>query len=373
MLRQSLEDEGLIAKKKKARRPSDDFDEGDGDGSGDSGNVEGDDDEAGGDDGEDDEGDEDEEVITTSSKQRHWIRVGDHHVYHPCPTISIAKRPTKTRVSAEYITNLHGAEDFVPAVQNYVSKIPQAQHHARLINKSSLFSVWTRCRLFHDPLPFAPLVGGKIDCVRAHPAAPNHPLRAARNAAFDTVLLEVDPDSHGPARKFCFPSPPFDHALIINFPVGYCAARVRAIFQLPLFCKEFATQQLAYVELFTPFTQSPRTHQHHLFQTKHDTDHGKRVTKIVPLSALRMACHLPPQYASLDASASITSAVDLLSVSHRFFLNRHSSYYFFSLMDYWRRPDRSIVSLFHLYHSTSPTNTLSQPPPLGRSQDFNPQ
>jgi hypothetical protein len=125
---------------------------------------------------------------------------------------------------------------------------------------------------------------------------------------------------------------------------------VRVIFRLPLFCKELSSQPLAYVELLTSFTPSPRTHQHGLFQTKHAMNHGKRITRVVPFSALRMACHLSPQYALLDPGLSITSNTDLLSSSYRFFLNRHSSYYFFSLMDYWKDPAHYSVSPLMYFH-----------------------
>jgi hypothetical protein len=147
---------------------------------------------------------------------------------------------------------------------------------------------------------------------------------------------------------------PLTRTLILNLALGYCAARVRAIFQLPRFCHEFTTQPLAYVELFTPFTASAQAHQHELFQTKHATHQGRRITKVVPLSALRMACHLSPQYAMLDPSLSITSADDLLSSSNRFFLSRHSSYFFFSLMDYWKNPARHLVSTLMCFQYSSP-------------------
>jgi hypothetical protein len=222
MLRQRLEDEGVIARRKRRRQPSDDFDEDDGDGDnrgdpgggdrGGEGEGKGDQNGDNDQDGEgDDEGAEDddgeERTILTTSKQRHWSRVGDHHVYYPFPTISTAERPTKTQVPAERIINFHGAADFLSCVKDYVSSLPNAQHHARLINASSLFYVWTSCGLSHKPLPFAPLVGRKIDYVQACPATPTQPLRSARSAAFDTVLLEVDPNAHSPARELYFSSP----------------------------------------------------------------------------------------------------------------------------------------------------------------------
>jgi hypothetical protein len=221
MLRQKLEDEGVIARRKRGWRPSDDFDDDSRDGGG---NTRDQADEGAEEDAEEDteEDGETEEVNGDRSKQRHWDRVGDHHVYRPYPTISIAKRPPKPRVTAERIVNLHGATDFVAAVQDYVSKLPNAQHHARLISKRSLFAVWTRCHLTHDPLPFAPLVGRQVDCVRARPPALYHPLRSSRSAAFDTVLLEADRNAHGPTRTFSFSFSPLfplsTHLLMIHCP-----------------------------------------------------------------------------------------------------------------------------------------------------------
>ncbi|KAG8708011.1 hypothetical protein FRC08_000162 [Ceratobasidium sp. 394] len=246
----------------------------------------------------------------SAHKQRH-----NSVEYHPNPTIIHAKRPTKPSVSGHDIINRHHAPDFIDAVKTYISGLPNAEEHAQILNEDFRFSVWTRLSLVHDPLPSAPLVGCRTDLVRARPAAPCRRLNRRREDAFDTVLLEVDPQSHGIHR--------------------YCAARVRVIFQLPTFCRELTSKPLAFVELFGQFT-TPKHSPHGLSQTSQTLRNSRCVTQVVPVSKIRMACHLVPRYASYHPSSPITLSVDLLSNSSLFFLNHYVSYYFFSLLDYWR-------------------------------------
>lgn len=118
--------------------------------------------------------------------------------------------------------------------------------------------------------------------------------------------------------------------------LGYRVARVLVIFQLPRFCHEICSTPLAYVELFNSFSlvASPL---HHLASTKPLLRNGARVRKILPISKIRMTCQLVPEYAKMRLNRRITPSTDVISFPVRFFLNRHSSYYFWSLMDHWRR------------------------------------
>ncbi|KAG9093118.1 hypothetical protein FS749_015043 [Ceratobasidium sp. UAMH 11750] len=263
-------------------------------------------------DDEDDEGVDDAESTPLATKHEQGHGQSE---YHPAPTIYHAKKPTKPSVSGRDIAVRHDAPGFMDAVKHYVSQLPGGKEHARLLSENFRFGVWTKVSLIHDPLPFAPLVGGKTDTVRARPAEVRQGLARPRPRAFDTVLVEADQSVRGTRR--------------------YRAARVRVIFKLPTFCHELTSEPLAYVELFTAFT-SPSISPHGLFQTSHQLHSGNRVTTVIPVSKIRMACHLSPRYTSFDLPFLISSNTDLLSVCSQFFLNRHSSYYFFSLSDYWR-------------------------------------
>lgn len=122
--------------------------------------------------------------------------------------------------------------------------------------------------------------------------------------------------------------------------VDYYAARVRAIFRLPEIFRDLPTEPLIYIKPFRPFsTSSPNPHQ--LFTTSPEFDAGRhRVAQVVPVSRVRMTCHLVPKFAE-EALASrafrLSSTTDLLSTATVFYLSRHSSYYFFALMEHWRR------------------------------------
>lgn len=117
---------------------------------------------------------------------------------------------------------------------------------------------------------------------------------------------------------------------------GYRAARVRVIFQLPHFCLGTFPEPLALVELFKPFDRNVSP-VHRLVTTEPLFHGGERVCQVIPVSKIHATCQLAPQYSSLDRTNPITSDTDLLSLAGRFYLGRHSSYYFFSVMDHWRR------------------------------------
>ncbi|KAG8714243.1 hypothetical protein FRC09_017834 [Ceratobasidium sp. 395] len=305
MQRKRLEDKGLIAKLERGPRA-----------------ARGDDDESEDTEIFEDEGDNDDEeeldnedagqVKGNTNKQRHPT----DPEFHPNPTIHHAARPSKPSVTGQEIMLTHRAPGFIDAVKNYVSNLPGGAEFGRLLDDDFRFGIWTKFTLAHEPLPFAPLVGAKNDLVRARPARVSQRISRQRPSVFDTVLVEHDPEAQGLRR--------------------YCAARVRVIFRLPHSYHELTSEPLAYVELFNQLT-SPTISAHRLYQTSHSIRDLKRVTRVIPLSDIRMACHLVPQYGSFDPPFRITSNADLLSACTKFFLNRHSSHFFWSLSDYWRR------------------------------------
>jgi hypothetical protein len=111
---------------------------------------------------------------------------------------------------------------------------------------------------------------------------------------------------------------------------------VRVIFRLPRFCHHRFPNPLVFVELFNKFSPniSPL---HRLAIVDPLISHGQRVYAVVPLSKIQATCQLVVQYSTLNVPYKISSNTDTLSIGHRFYLNRHSSYYFFSVMEHWRR------------------------------------
>ncbi|KAF8601988.1 hypothetical protein BDV93DRAFT_222927 [Ceratobasidium sp. AG-I] len=182
------------------------------------------------------------------------------------------------------------------------------------------FPVWSRARLHHDPLPFAPLLGRKIDLIRTSPAVYDRYNRPKRQAQFDTVLVS------DPSRE-----PGLHH---------YFAARALVIFKLPSFCHDIPSEPLVYIERFAPFSSSaPNPHQLHTTSPAFNANR-QRCAEVIPLSHVRMTCHLVPKYTESTLASRnyrLSSSTDLLSSASLFFLNRHSSHYFFAIMEHWRR------------------------------------
>ncbi|CUA73051.1 Ig-like and fibronectin type-III domain-containing protein C27B7,7 [Rhizoctonia solani] len=237
-------------------------------------------------------------------------------VYHPQPQVTIAKTPTESNIKISAIIARNRAPGFLEALKRYVEV--RSSNLAFQLNLQTKLGVYARFKLVHNCLPFAPLTGGRTDLVRATPARRNRHGVMTRAPCFDTVLIEQDYDALGLQR--------------------YRAGRVLIIFILPAWFSQVYPDPLAYVELFDDFTLPSALHR--LSATKPLLSGGKRVRKIVPLSKIRMTCQLVPDYWRLRRqfpNLRITAETDTLSIANRFFLNRHISYYFFSLTDHWRR------------------------------------
>lgn len=119
----------------------------------------------------------------------------------------LAKRPPRAVHGLNVMSEFH-APDFIKALRTFLDTYCP---HAEFIDfdEHTAFEVWTRLRLIHDELPFAPLVGPKIDRVRAYPGPPNGSRRSVHTRAFDTVLLDAFPDKPGIHREFFQSSFPF--------------------------------------------------------------------------------------------------------------------------------------------------------------------
>ncbi|KAF8599350.1 hypothetical protein BDV93DRAFT_560435 [Ceratobasidium sp. AG-I] len=131
------------------------------------------------------------------------------------------------------------------------------------------------------------------------------------------------------------------------FYKGYRPGRVKLVFQLPAFYHEACSEHLAFVEWFEPFDPLVEP-QHRLPTTRPTLQQEVRATAIVPLRLIRASCHLIPNYDLLDRNLEISAASDLLSVAPEFFLSRHSSYYFFAVMDHWQRIAKISSRIFRL-------------------------
>ncbi|QRV99830.1 hypothetical protein RhiJN_27849 [Ceratobasidium sp. AG-Ba] len=264
---------------------------------------------------DDDEGDEDGEVIDAADGGQ------DDALWQPAPSVWIAKRPSlRSSVKGTYLIHKHHAKDLVRATTDYLHSIHPTRT-AFLISHDTKFQVWRRCKLQHRRLPFDPALEPQTDQVRAFATSIDLEGRVLRTGNFDVVLFS--------------PPVPNSGRGLHQFEAG----RVRAIFALPRHLQSLSSEKLAYIERFTPFSARPSTSTS-LYTTQHALQRGHRSAIVVPLSQLRMICHLAPRYHLLDQNLPVSSHTDLLSVHNTFYLNKYASSWLFSILDYWEKQHR---------------------------------
>lgn len=252
----------------------------------------------------------------------------------PNPRLVIANSSPRPNVRGSALITLYHATYLLSALSKFF------RDHCPTIalfldfDEHMKFDVWTRFRLFHEPLPFAPLVGPKIDRIRAFPGPATGSHRSVHKPTFDTVLLDAFPNRSGLHREYPFTPAFFQRCQTNTLSRGYCAARLRVIFKLPKYLRDAYSEHLAYVELFREFSESAHR-PHRLHEVSHLTRDNKRVTMVVPLTQIQMVCHLIPQYESLG-QIRVDSNTDLLDKCRRFWLSPYSSYYMNSLVEHWR-------------------------------------
>ncbi|KAG8715977.1 hypothetical protein FRC09_016138, partial [Ceratobasidium sp. 395] len=222
-------------------------------------------------------------------------------LWYPNPAIAIAKRPAFARRSGHQLIHQHHATDLIPATLRFLADKPVP---GLFLSEHAQFKVWTRCKLHHRRLPFLPSLDPQTDQVRARPGSVDDEGRDIRIGNFDVVLYsphgEDVSDLHGIHRLR--------------------AGRVRAIFELPPHLSRYYSEKLVYIEHFRPLSKGAPTPLS-LHSTSHMTSNGRRCASVIPLSQLRMACHLVPKFCSLDPKLSISSSTDLLAIQNKFYLN----------------------------------------------------
>jgi hypothetical protein len=102
-------------------------------------------------------------------------------------------------------------------------------------------------------------------------------------------------------------------------------------------------QKLVYVEHFCPFSNTNLS-PHCLFSTKHAMAGGTRKTSVIPLSSIRMACHLTPHYKQLSAAFPVSSDTDPLSSFNQFYFNNYCSHFVFAVLEHWRKRGANCAS-----------------------------
>lgn len=134
------------------------------------------------------------EAVAVDRADEHGTRVKEMGIYQFDAGSQISKRPLHIKFDGGIVTRRNIAHGFMGTITNYVRRLdPNLAFH---LTDSTKFHVWSRFSLHHNPLPFAPLAGRKIDVIRASPALY---LRGhiTRPAVFDMVLLEAYPNMVG--------------------------------------------------------------------------------------------------------------------------------------------------------------------------------
>ncbi|QRV96544.1 hypothetical protein RhiJN_24562 [Ceratobasidium sp. AG-Ba] len=242
---------------------------------------------------------------------------GNEEAWEPSPSIALAKRPALgAKVRGAYLIEKHHTTDLIPALVDFLrSVVPPGTSIP--ISRNTDFKVWRRCKLLHRPLPFDPSLGSHINQVRAFTTSSDSEGRVLRAGFFDVVLFPRVPNTHlqGLSR--------------------FEAGRVRAIFALPNHYRSLYPEPLVYIERFRPFATRPSPSTS-LFTTQHALLNGRRNAVVIPLSEIRMSCHLAPRYHLLNPDTPISSSTDLLSVHNQFYFNKHASDWIFSVLSYWQ-------------------------------------
>jgi hypothetical protein len=121
-------------------------------------------------------------------------------IFHPVPECVLAKSPTTTGVTIEYLSKEHSATKLGYTLRLFLRKENPGTRNIEIPPNFKL-NIWSRARLFHSPPPFKPSEGPHIDVVRAQPERVDRFQRVSRPARFDTVLVLVDKTRHGIHRK----------------------------------------------------------------------------------------------------------------------------------------------------------------------------
>ncbi|KAG8708612.1 hypothetical protein FRC08_018808 [Ceratobasidium sp. 394] len=236
--------------------------------------------------------------------------------WQPTPTISIAKRPAFARKRGRDLIDTHGATDLIPATIDYLHAI--SDRTVIPLDDECSFRVWKRCKLHHRRLPFYPCLDPQTNSVRAFPTTTDEEGQLIHQGFFDIVLFRPSTNDGDDNEGL--------H--------GLRAGRVRTIFELPKHLQAICPDKLVYIEHFEPFS-ARRVQVLGLYTANHAMQAGRRVTSVIPLTQIRMTCHLAPQYSMLDPSLQVSSFTDLLSAHNRFYLNKYASYWIFIILDYW--------------------------------------
>ncbi|KAG8733915.1 hypothetical protein FRC10_012066 [Ceratobasidium sp. 414] len=268
---------------------------------------------------EDVEGDGGEDD-SEEGQRRRSAASGADTIEHPLLEFTIVVWPTQQVTLAQLVED-YGATSLKRVLKSFLQ--PYTRGHWFILS-SNQFGVWHKLTLYHHPLSFAPDEPCQCDVIRVQPPAHDahgHPLRSFE-PIFDTAPFLHDSCEIG-----------LQHAIDLVY-TGYCAGRVRAIFQLPNRLQYLYPSELVYLELFSTFDCNPSP-EHWLHGTSHAGSTHAHQYIVIPIKHVMLSCHLAPNFRHICPETQLDSHVDLLSKTRHFFFNHYYNLYTFQLIQYW--------------------------------------
>ncbi|QRV73901.1 plasma membrane ATPase 4 [Ceratobasidium sp. AG-Ba] len=254
--------------------------------------------------------------------------------WHPDPELVVAKTPTDAHIKLGTLEQRNDAPRLLPSLTKYLKNACPAfkEQIPTLVTSKTRVQSWSRARLFHSPPPFKPSEGPHIDVIRAQPTKFDRFDRVSRPARFDTVLV-LDKQRRGGIHRKSFPRMSRAHSAEMS-TTGYTVAHVRAIFELPEGLHHLCAEKLAYVDRFYSPSQGPEAHVG-LYTVTRALQDGVRASAVVPLSSIKMTCHLAPWYNLFRPETPLIQYSDILQLCKSFYINIFASYFLYELFRHW--------------------------------------
>ncbi|KAK6969604.1 hypothetical protein R3P38DRAFT_3238924 [Favolaschia claudopus] len=212
----------------------------------------------------------------------------------PTTAYTIAKTPAHKNVSVAYLQTAHGAEDFIPALTDFLRRRFQ---YPIAPSQYDRYDIFNQIKLHLPPNRY--LSNQPRSCrIRAVAAVPPKDRKPGIPAILDTALVIEDPSQYVPSSGI----------------EGLRPAQIRAIFKLP---PQFGNypHPLAYIEWFTPLNHPDRNTG--MYTTHRSTRVHRRNAAIVSVEQIVRSCHLmADSRGTIDPTWTSTNVLDKAKLFH---------------------------------------------------------
>ncbi|KAF9548524.1 hypothetical protein CPC08DRAFT_648414 [Agrocybe pediades] len=222
----------------------------------------------------------------------------------------VAKVPPFQTLTAEKISSLFGALDFIPALTSYLRGL----NNGSPVVLPSPIDRFSGYRQINLKLPTNPYLSGasRTHRIRTTPTVPAKGRKRAKPATLDVALVVEDRKAYRLGKGLA----------------GLRAAQVRFVFDLPPHLGR-VKHPLAYVEWFTPLGQPDSSTG--MLVVKRSTRNLRRNAAVICVSDLVCAAHLTAKNSGSIVDKAYTSHQILDTVSH-FYVNTYIDVHTFTLV-----------------------------------------